>query len=59
MIERGPMPDHHSMVEDLTPPEPRDEAATRPPLDLPHVQNQVRGIQTFLAQERRRREQLK
>jgi len=41
----------------LPPPEPKDQPNTRPPLDLPHVINQVRGVQTFLAWEAARKEQ--
>lgn len=39
-----------------TPLEPMDTLATQPPLDLPHMINQVNGIQTFLSAERERDE---
>ena len=39
-----------------TPLEPMDTPATQPPLDLPHMIDQVNGIQTFLSAERERDE---
>jgi hypothetical protein len=39
----------------LSPAELRDPPNTRPPLDLPHMLAQVRGIQTFVAQENAQR----
>ena len=39
----------------LPPPQPPDEKGTRPPLDREHVNRQIRGVQTFLAQERERK----
>jgi hypothetical protein len=47
----------NSDLHDPAPPQPQDSPATRPPLDLPHVINQVKGIQTFLAWEEARRQQ--
>ena len=39
-----------------TPLGPMDTSATQPPLDLPHMIDQVNGIQTFLSAERERDE---
>ena len=39
-----------------TPLEPMDTPVTQPPLDLPHMIDQVNGIQTFLSAERERDE---
>lgn len=48
---------HISQSDQLAPPEPRDLPDTRPPLDLPNVIHQVNAIQSFLQQERRRKQQ--
>ena len=50
------MTDHQS-IPPLAPPQPMDPPATRPPLDLPNVINQVNHIQQFLADERKRKQE--
>ena len=52
-------PQSDQSTSQLAPPEPMDHPAVRPPLDLPNVIHQVNTIQSFLAQERRRKQQAK
>ena len=41
----------------LAPPQPMDPISTRPELNVPHMVLQIRGIQTFLAAERAKKEE--
>lgn len=55
IFSENPLPSGSEDEDLYGPPEPLDPKGIRPDLNLDHLQKQVQGVQTFLAQEREKK----